>query len=197
MWRLILLNAAIWSGVAVAAERTWSAATAPEPAPGAIAVLRVEDGGASIYLPAPPPASLRAALDDRPPFSPLRRPYAPISAAADTPPPVLTLVGVMGMGEARIALVRDAGGAIHRLAPGAAVDGWAVRRVAPRQLTLTRAGQDAVVQLGVVAPAADEASAAFVPDAGPGPAQPPRTGRMAPLGAPIGNPPSDEFTGHD
>jgi general secretion pathway protein N len=98
------------------------------------------------------------ATRDRPLFSESRRPPAPppeppppppapVVAAVPAPPPeppLLRLIGLVTMGETRVALVEDGNtGEILRLSPGAMIDDWTMTIVDDRTIAFSRDGKAA------------------------------------------------------
>jgi general secretion pathway protein N len=102
--------------------------------------------------------ALLEATRDRPLFSESRRPPqpppepsrpepAPVVAMAPAPtpmPPSLRLIGLVTMGETRVALVEDGTtGEILRLSPGATIDEWTMTIVDDRTIAFARDGEAA------------------------------------------------------
>jgi hypothetical protein len=100
------------------------------------------------------------------------RSNAPIGAAADAPPPVPppTLTGVVIGGNRAVALVKGADGKTVTLHVGENVDGWTLRAIAPRKMSVERDGERQDVELLFAKPQPQPVSNA---PSGP---TPPRTG---------------------
>lgn len=167
--RLVLLNVALWGGVAAVSMTVLDAVRTPPPTPDPAPDAAEAPPSAEMTLQAPP-AAVYAALTEHPLFTPSRRPPAPEIAPADAPPPGIALLGVAGVGEARVATLRTGAGETLRVAPGAEVDGWTVARIEPRRVTLRLGGEEHVALLG--APAPDGRAAP--PSDGGGPQRPGR-----------------------
>lgn len=150
MGRLFLLNLAVWSGVAVAAERALDAAYAPRPEGVQAPAPPAAASESRVATMAWPERTALAALDDRPPFSPTRRP-APPAAVAATPlaAPSVTLVGVAGASDALTAYARI-GARTMRVRAGDEIAGWRVDEIGPRRLVLRLGG--ATVEALLAAP---------------------------------------------
>lgn len=107
-----------------------------------------------------------AATNQRPLFSPSRRPMtepvAPVVVAETPPlpqpsppdPAPFVLVGTVTGAQTRIAIVQLAGtGEVVTLAPGATQDGWSVRAVAARSISVAKEGRAEDIALGQAAEA--------------------------------------------
>jgi hypothetical protein len=92
----------------------------------------------------PPPANTFAQINERPIFSPTRKPVTPTPKAAEVPasPPDATLIGVIIDGQNRLALVRTSASPLEvSLALGASLGPWTVTAIEPDHISL-RAGTD-------------------------------------------------------
>jgi hypothetical protein len=147
--RYLLANALVWAAVAAAAATVIDAAAGrgaidavaatPEAAPSG---LRVETVSA-----ARPPREAFAAIAARPLFTPGRRPAAAPAPAGGAERFPAALIGVVGAPDGRIALVRDADGAVARLREGGAVAGWRVERIEDARIVLSGAGGERALRL--------------------------------------------------
>jgi hypothetical protein len=111
----------------------------------------------------PAPADLATAIASRDLFDPSRRPpsEAPAAEAAPAPPPTVTLVGVLAVGDEREALIVDAaqGSKLLHVREEDDVSGYRVSRISPTEVILTSpAGEEVPLPLtldkGKGAPAA-------------------------------------------
>jgi hypothetical protein len=171
--RALLLNAAVWTAAAFSAHALYEAALRPPFEPPAIDAPLAPAQAAEVRPVAPRPAAY-AAIAERPLFAPSRR--APAQAEADAsplPPPAVALIGVVGRGEERLAMMRAEDGATLRLSPGQSVGGWVVARIDPRRVTLRRGEAEHVALLGAP-PDADAAplSSSGAPAGGSAPRRP-------------------------
>lgn len=105
--------------------------------------------------PAGPGPDLVAVIAGRPLFSETRRPpeAAPETVTPpDAPRPPAqplraTLQAVLGGPDARMALLADSGGTIHRLRQGDELQGWRLETIDPLQVRFTRDGNSLILPL--------------------------------------------------
>jgi hypothetical protein len=86
-----------------------------------------------------PPVNNFAQVDDRPLFSPLRK---PIEVAPELPPPPpppqVSLIGIIAQGQRRIALLRDPKAPLAlRVDVGSKIEGWEVVEIAEDRVVLS------------------------------------------------------------
>ena len=121
------------------------ASETPDVPPPSIAVDMPEAGD----FPRTAPEQLNE-LMQRPLFWKGRRPYVPPETKAKPqperpsvqPPEGLRLVGVVGAGGSRLALVANAEGDVARVGEGASAHGWKVLRIRGRSITLEKGGSE-------------------------------------------------------
>jgi hypothetical protein len=143
--KALLLNVVFWGTAAWFGAEVVGAAGAltrpvepvaqsPRPAPPAATVARLRW----------PDLDAFSDVTERPLFTPGRRPPAAAVAAPDpsSPPPPFALIGVIGAGADRVALMRGPDGTARRGRVGDVVDGWRIDRVDPRAVTWRR-GEEA------------------------------------------------------
>jgi hypothetical protein len=90
----------------------------------------------------PPPANRFARINERPIFSPTRKPVTPTPKAGEAPasPPDATLIGVIIDGQNRLALVRTSASPLEvSVTVGASLGPWTVTTIEPDHIAL-RAG---------------------------------------------------------
>lgn len=154
MIRLALLNLVIWGGASALALSAVDLARRPPPAPLAAPAPSGVPAAPERAIPLPDPRDF-GPIAARPLFAPSRRPQAPPEVAEPIQPPALALVGVAGVGEARVATFRDAAGDSLRLGPGGRIHGWTISRIEPRRATVTRGGEIHAFILGDLSPLED------------------------------------------
>jgi hypothetical protein len=109
-------------------------------------------GDAGPTAPVPDIESLSATIE-RPLFSPTRRlpaPPAPVAEVEEPPPagpspPTFSLRGIARSGSGPIAVVEVAGGGSARLRVGEEYDGWTVRAIDARSVTLEAGAEQTVM----------------------------------------------------
>lgn len=120
-----------------------------------------EDADRLTALPAQPlpPIARFTAVRDKPLFSPLRRPSgatveevavpedAPRSAPAPARPLRATLRGIVGVGEARKAILQAGPGGPVYIAPGEELDGWTLVDIHPDAVDFARDGRTTTLTL--------------------------------------------------
>jgi len=91
-------------------------------------------------MPPPPPNDLFAASDQRPLFTPTRRPAPPPPIAPTITPapplPQLRLIGVLSGPNQRLALLKPVNAPAFTAAPDQVVEGWTVSDIAADRVTL-------------------------------------------------------------
>lgn len=150
---LALLNLGLLAATLAVGGQVWRVAVAPEPEQAALAVT----AAASVAAPvaegwvAPGPGG----FDDiarRPLFAASRRPAEAVvvvaPAAPASPPPPLRLTGITHMAGTSRALLRNPKGETLALAVGELVEGWAVARIEPTGIELSRGQDRARIGLG-------------------------------------------------
>jgi len=99
----------------------------------------------------PPPAAAFAVINERPIFSPGRKPVAPKPvgvAAAPPPPPSAALVGVIMDSHNSLALVRTAASPLEvSVGLGGNIAGWQVTQIEPDRIVLRSGATDDVIKL--------------------------------------------------
>ena len=92
----------------------------------------------------PPPQSAFDAINERPIFSPERKPFAPDTVAgpsAAATPPSVALVGVILDGTTGMALIRSAASPLETaFSVGQTIEGWAVSEIDADKIVLTSGG---------------------------------------------------------
>lgn len=106
------------------------------------------NGVRTFIAPQPSPFNV---INDRPVFSPTRKPIAPAPvgpAAAPPPPPTASLIGVILDGQSRLALVKTPSSPLETsVGVGGNVGGWQVTQILPDRIVLQLGTAEEIIKL--------------------------------------------------